>query len=276
MTVEKINTEIQKLSATGDTSVDCSFRTNAKSYPNEEKLIVRCSNTCIIGYNVWFTSDLHFSHKNILTHCPGRIEAMAKDGYIITEEMLPDEVLNLHDSWLINKWNSTVSKKDHIYILGDFSFRNTDDTKKLLSKLNGKKFLIVGNHDGSCTKTDRLKDYFVEITQLKEVTFKAKNFPFLEENFNVFMCHYPMVTWPGKHAGVVQAHGHCHGRLDEFNKDSTDLRYDVGLDSTEGNYKILSLEDLYKIFRKKADPNNTGTTLYQYAFETKAFNEMIV
>lgn len=50
-----------------------------KEAPNaqtkEEKLIVRRLDTCIIGYNVWFTSDLHFSHKNILKHCPGRIEA---------------------------------------------------------------------------------------------------------------------------------------------------------------------------------------------------------
>ena len=51
---------------------------------------------------VWFTADLHFGHKNILKHCPKRGEVGGFD---------PEDV-EAHDKWLIEKWNSTIGKKD--------------------------------------------------------------------------------------------------------------------------------------------------------------------
>ena len=75
-----------------------------------------------------------------------------------------------HDKWLIELWNKTVGKKDEVIIVGDFSFLSTEDTKKLVGKLNGNKILILGNHDDS---SERMQNYFNHVSQLKERTFKA-------------------------------------------------------------------------------------------------------
>ena len=71
------------------------------------------------------------------------------------------------------KWN-TISKHDIVYILGDVSFVSSDDTKKILEKLNGK-HLIIGNHDSPCSS---LSNYFVSTSQIKEVTFKKIHYSF--------------------------------------------------------------------------------------------------
>ena len=188
-----------------------------------------------------------------MKHCPKRAEI---GGFDI-------EDTEAHDKWLIDVWNNTISKKDIVYIIGDFAFGSTEDIKKyLLPKLNGHKYLILGNHDKS---SQNIKGYFTQITQMKEVTFKEKNFPFLEEDFKVFMCHYPMITWDAKHYGVVQVMGHSHGSLDQYNEESTDLRVDVGIDGTLANFKPISLEELYVYFKKKTN----GKTFLEYAQEQK-------
>lgn len=207
---------------------------------------------------VWFTSDCHFSHKNILKHCPERANVGSFD---------IDDVES-HDKWLIERWNKTVAKKDIVYILGDFAFGSPDNVKKILGKLNGKKFLILGNHDKS---SEHLVNYFEQITQMKIVNFKQNNYSFLEDNLKVFMCHYPMVTWPEKHYGCVEAHGHSHGSLDDYNKESPDLRVDVGLDGKLANFGFISLEQLYQYFRNKTE----GKSFRVYAQEKKEEKTML-
>lgn len=150
----------------------------------------------------------------------------------------------------MNLWNETIDKKDVVYILGDFSFKSPDDTKKLLEKLNGKKFLILGNHDKS---SQHLNSYFEQITQIKEFAFKGTMYPFIDGVFNVCMSHYPMLDWPDKQKGSVMIHGHCHGKMDEVNTLSEDLRVDVGLDGEFANYQFISLEQLYSTFMTKKE-----------------------
>ena len=209
---------------------------------------------------IWFTSDIHAFHKNILKHCPERQKICgAKD----------ENDVEAWDKWMIEKWNSTISKKDMVYILGDFAFGSPENVRKLLDKLHGKKFLILGNHDKS---SEHLDNYFVQITQQKLVTFKKSNFDFLDEDFQVFMCHYPMVTWASKHYGVINTHGHCHGRLDDYNEASTDLRVDVGIDGKLANFNFITLEQLYRYFKAKTK----GEKFIHYAMEKKKENSMVI
>lgn len=208
---------------------------------------------------IYFTSDLHFHHKNILKHCPER----GKVGGFEVDDV------ESHDKWLMEEWNSTISKKDIVYILGDFAFGPSEHVKKLLGKLNGKKFLILGNHDKS---SEHLDNYFEQITQMKCVTFKKSNYDFLDEDFMVYMCHYAMVVWPSKHYGCVQAMGHSHGKLDDFNEESTDLRVDVGVDGKLANFGFVSLEQLYNYFKTKTK----GEKFMKYAIEKKEEREMLI
>lgn len=201
---------------------------------------------------IWFTADTHIGHKNILKHCPER----ANIGNFDVND------IDAHDKWIIETWNETMSKKDIVYIIGDFSFYNSETLKKkILPKLNGTKFLILGNHDKSSEKLD---GYFHQICQIKEATFKKNNFGFLEEDISVVMCHYPLLTWNRKAYGSVMLHGHCHGRIDNYNNESQQLRVDVGWDGKLANYNLVNLETIYG-HMKNISTLHGYNTLAEYA-----------
>ena len=197
---------------------------------------------------IFFTADLHFGHANILKHSVNRLYSETVD-------------VAAHDAWLLDLWKSTVDKKDMIYILGDLTFLKSEDARHLLEKLPGQKFLIEGNHDGSIRA---YKNYFREFCQIKEMRFKPTVAPFLKEDFNVVMCHYPMVTWNHKPRGSVMLHGHCHGKLDELNGQSADLRFDVGIDSKLAGLHFVTLEDIYNAAMEKIQRNGC-TSFVEYA-----------
>ena len=186
---------------------------------------------------IWFTSDLHFFHDRILDFHPKRKELFGK-----TIEEAKEAMIQL--------WNSRVDKKDTIYILGDLSFGTIEDKRKLFQRLNGNKVLILGNHD---KVPDHLKCYFNHITQIKNITFKKSVYNFLHRDIEMIMCHFPMLSWEHKDKNSVMIHGHCHGKIDEINKNSDDLRFDVGLDSELANYNLISLEKLAKHIKQKED-----------------------
>jgi len=192
---------------------------------------------------IYFTADLHFGHSNILKHSPKRPFS---------------ETVNIvaHDEWLLDLWKSTIDKRDTVYILGDLTFLKSEKARRLLEMLPGQKFLIEGNHDGSIRA---FKNYFKEVYQIKEMCFKPTVAPFLTEDFSVVMCHYPMVTWNKKPRGSVMLHGHSHGKLDEYNSLSTDLRFDVGIDGSLANLHFLSLEDIYSAAKQKIIRYNCDT-----------------
>lgn len=204
---------------------------------------------------IWFTSDTHFRHVNVVKHCPWRAEA---GGFDIND-------IEAHDKWIKEIWNETVGRKDIVYILGDFSFANRDATVRLLHTLHGQKHLILGNHDKSSEKLDNM---FQTIYQIRNVVFKKNVFPYLDENFDVSMCHYPLVSWNHKFHGAVMIHGHCHGRLDDFNTETKELRVDVGFDGKLGNFNFIELRQLYEYFKEIA----SGKSFAQYTSDRRLEN----
>lgn len=194
---------------------------------------------------IFFTADLHFSHKNVLKHCPGRPHASEDD-------------IRAHDDWLLNLWRDTVDKHDDIYILGDLTFGKSEEARLLLEKLPGRKHLIRGNHDGVLKAYD---NYFESVYDILDLKIKPERCPFLKSNLTLVLCHYPMVTWNHKPHGSIMLHGHCHGKMDEYNRISTDLRFDVGLDAAlsrevgkdngEG-FGLIPIEKIYKAATAKA------------------------
>lgn len=80
---------------------------------------------------VWFGSDFHFHHANVIKYC----DRPYKD----VDEM---------DSAIIKQWNSQVGPDDEVWVLGDFSL-NPKWSKIIVPQLNGRKHLISGNHDAT-------------------------------------------------------------------------------------------------------------------------------
>ena len=93
---------------------------------------------------IWYISDTHFSHANIL-----KFEATQEDGIIYRlrpEFNSADEM----DEVMITRWNERVKPSDHIWHLGDIGF-NKNRLDQILPRLNGHKRLLVGNHDAFVT-----------------------------------------------------------------------------------------------------------------------------
>lgn len=84
----------------------------------------------IMAENVFFTSDTHFFHQNIIRYCNRPFSSV--------EEM---------NEKLIEKWNNVVGKNDVVWHLGDFCFGRKENISEILPKLNGKINLVMGNHD---------------------------------------------------------------------------------------------------------------------------------
>ena len=191
---------------------------------------------------IYFTADTHIFHTNIVKHCPDR----------------PYPEMNVekaHDEWLIDLWNSKIEKQDIVYIVGDFAFGNKIMVTKLLGKLRGQKHLILGNHDASSSK---LTNYFESMTQIKDLSFKKSVYSFLKKDFDLALCHYPLVSWNRKNYGACMVHGHCHGRVDDYNVKTGDLRVDVGIDGklARENEGFILLEKLYEYFWNVAQNDN--------------------
>lgn len=170
---------------------------------------------------VWFTSDLHFWHKNICKYCNRPFETM--------EEM--------HEA-LINNWNSVVKEDDTVFLLGDMGFCGYDKLEPLMSQLNGKKYLIQGNHD-----SDKIVFRLYE-ANIIEGYYKMHEVTIIGDaecpDQHLTLCHFPMIDWPDKERGAWMVHGHQH-QLPETPSCSV-MHWDVGVD--KNNLKPISFEQL--------------------------------
>lgn len=195
---------------------------------------------------IYFTSDLHFGHKNILKYCPNFRNFQSVD------EM---------DEYLINLWNKTVTPDDEIYNLGDFSFYNSvEKTEQILTRLNGKHSLILGNHDNLINKNrDFFKNKFKndgnllleEILNYKKLSFKIND---IKENFILF--HYPILEWDSKDHGSILLYGHLHDNLANIKGRALNVGYDL-------HGKILSVYDVIEFVKDiKNLENRHSSKLY--------------
>lgn len=123
--------------------------------------------------NVWFTSDLHFGHKNIQKF---RFEVVSEED---------------NRKRIISDWKDCVTKRDDVYVLGDVAF--TEETLEEFASLPGRKFLIRGNHDEFSSY--QYLSYFQDVYGLK----RYKEF---------WLSHAPI--HPNELRYKVNIHGHVH------------------------------------------------------------------
>lgn len=165
-------------------------------------------------HNIFFISDTHFDHTNILKFT-GSDGELIRPGFRDTNHM--NEVM-------IENWNSVVKPGDKVYHLGDFCMGSATIVGRLMPRLNGRKRLVVGNHD-------QIKELcpFFEKVQLWRI-FKEYN----------FVCtHIPLLR--GQMRKVeYNVHGHIHQNLMQ---DS--MYINVCVEHT--NYTPVALEDITKI-----------------------------
>jgi calcineurin-like phosphoesterase family protein len=88
---------------------------------------------------LWFISDTHFSHTNTWA------KFTMPDGSMMRPFSSNEEM----DELMVQRWNEVVRPSDHIYHLGDVAMcrPRLDPVAHLLTRLNGHKRLVLGNHD---------------------------------------------------------------------------------------------------------------------------------
>lgn len=181
---------------------------------------------CCFGYfMIFFTSDLHLHHANIIRYCQRPFESVEEMDYV-----------------LIDNWNSVVKPEDSVWVLGDFSMSGDKVfLNRTLDRLNGTKFLVAGNHDSKpCKSSDKWR----EVHTLTHIT---------EGGQILVLCHYAMRVWYKSHCGSWHLYGHSHGNLPEENN----LSFDVGVDSW--NYTPVSFDQIAKKMLDKKVALNPGT-----------------
>jgi calcineurin-like phosphoesterase family protein len=134
--------------------------------------------------NIWVISDTHFGHTNIIDYCNRPFES--------AREM---------DEKIVENWNATVGEKDIVYHLGDVYFGT--EGQKALPKLNGRKRLILGNHDSG-------KDQVLLRTFQKIMVWRM--FP----EFGLLLTHVPVhektLAENPKRSKMINVHGHIHNQ----------------------------------------------------------------
>lgn len=169
---------------------------------------------------VWFTSDTHISHANVIKY--------SKRPFKNVTEM---------NGEIMNRWNEVVRPGDTVYHLGDVASEKDEDyLYNYICRLNGQKHLILGNHDRGILKTN-VKSLFASISTLKDIKV---------DDQHIVLCHYAMRVWNKSHYGAWQLFGHSHGSLPD---DPNLLSCDVGVDCW--NYTPVSFEQLKHVMSKK-------------------------
>ncbi len=169
------------------------------------------------GSHVFFTSDTHFCHRNIIRFCNRPFKT--------TEEM---------DEAMIEAWNRKIGPDDTVFHLGDFCWGGSEKWNDILNRLNGHIHLIVGNHDVKNLRQGFTK-HFDSICFQRQIVVEGRY---------IYLNHYPFLTWGGLYRDdrdkVWQLFGHVHSQ-ERYNGGADTYRLqrllpqqmDVGVDSTE-------------------------------------------
>jgi calcineurin-like phosphoesterase family protein len=167
---------------------------------------------------IYFTSDPHFSHENILKYCNRPFRDSKEMDYVLLKNL------------------SIIQPEDTLYCLGDFSMRGEDHYKWFagtLARIAGRKILILGNHD-------RLKPF-----SYVELGFESVHTSLTVDKY--FLAHDPalLAAMPPEYTMLC---GHVHGLFKSQKDDQGRLAINVGVDVWD--YKPVSLQEI-EVFSKE-------------------------
>jgi calcineurin-like phosphoesterase family protein len=179
--------------------------------------------------NKFTCADLHLGHKNIIDFTYPNSD----------QRFRPFESVQEHDQILIDNWNKVVSPNDTTYLLGDAVFGKKN--LPLLDQLNGKKKLIMGNHD--IYGWQEYSKYFYDMVSCRTIYKPCK----------MIMTHIPVHTsqigrWK------LNICGHLHTQQVLLENGEPDPRY-ICVSMEQINFTPISFEDLFKIVETRLEIN---------------------
>ena len=210
---------------------------------------------------IWFTSDTHYNHKNIV-----RGTSEWELGLDRTQRVRDFDTLEDHNAKLVENFNKLVKPDDELYHLGDWSFGGISNIWNFRKQLKCKNIhMILGNHDHHIENNKRItitkqefidNDYllaydvigstaYVDIKDLFSSTSHYKSISINGQK--IILCHYAMRVWEKSHKGSWMLYGHSHGTLPE---DASRRSMDVGVDTND--LKPYSYSEIHDKFKNRS------------------------
>lgn len=171
---------------------------------------------------IWFTSDTHFGHKNIVLGESSWADKSGCRNFTTVSE---------HDDYILDLLNTMVGRRDTLYHLGDFSFGGESNIKKYRDRINCETVhIIYGNHDHHIKEKGSQYYGFASGHHYFELATSA---------VDVVLCHYPIESWNNMERGSIHLHGHVHGKGSIMAG-----RLDLGITDANG---LISLDDVAEL-----------------------------
>ena len=166
---------------------------------------------------IYFISDHHWGHKAV-----------------IWMENRPFKDINEMNQYMIDAWNSVVTDEDQVYHLGDVSYKINPKYLKhnILSKLNGEKHLIIGNHDERILST--ISDSFKTVEYYGKLTYQYN-----DKEYKFVMFHNPIYSWNGIWRGTIHICGHTHTKSKKYYENHPGRIINVSVELLD--YKPISI-----------------------------------
>jgi calcineurin-like phosphoesterase family protein len=172
--------------------------------------------------NIFFASDHHFHHANILT--------FNRDDGTPLRKFADIDHMNEH---IVNRHNSVVQPNDKVYFLGDVVMSKKSSALSILARMNGEKILIKGNHD-QCSAEAYLA-YFKDIRGSHQFD-------------GMILTHIPIHPESLARWGL-NVHGHLHANVVKLPlAQIPDSRY-FNVSMEQIDYTPISLEEVKKYVR---------------------------
>lgn len=174
---------------------------------------------------IFFTSDHHFGHANIIRTCNRPFGSV--------QEM---------DEAMIAYWNETVSGNDLVYYIGDFTLKGKNFALSIIPRLRGRIIFLPGSHDSWMPKSNVDFSPTLPLEFRRDTPMLTVKLPDVDNQGRaqtVTLCHYAMRSWPESHYGTWHLFGHHHGRLEPHG-----LSFDIGVDCW--NFRPVSLAYVVK------------------------------
>lgn len=166
--------------------------------------------------SVFLVSDTHFGHLGVC-------KFLRDDGTKLRPWDTPEEM----DEEMIKRWNNVVRPKDKVYHLGDVVINRR--ALHTISRLNGDKVLIKGNHD-----IFKLEDYTPYFRDIR--AYDVKN--------GLILSHIPVHPQQLRRFGT-NIHGHLHSNRVLLDSGKIDPQYfSVCVEMT--NFTPVLFEDVCK------------------------------
>lgn len=172
---------------------------------------------------IFFTSDIHFYHINIIEYC--------KRPFNSVHEMNEE---------IIQRWNQRVPHDGIVFIIGDVALGGKGSSiglANILSRLNGRLFLIPGNHDDYIFDSPECLKHIEVLSPLIEI--KVKDPEAERGSQRITMCHFAMKVWNKSHQGAWMLYGHSHHTMPP---DYDIKSFDVGIDGYGYGYAPISYD----------------------------------